>query len=474
MQTLTLPPLEGAAIAPLLPPSRTYVIVGANGAGKSRFMERLARNATPPKQYLSPLDDGFPFAWQSVSLPGDKRLREKIAATWRRLFPGSGMLTDGDGILFSNLSDEMPFGAERLSRGEKAALYFLTAAASAPPGATLFVDSPSLFLHPTAVRTLWKEIIDLRADCCMVFDTSDPIFASSLSGSVLIWIRSWNRRVEEWDYEVLPPTDLPDDMLMELLGSRRPVLFIEGDATHSIDSRLYSAIFPEYTVKPVGSCNRVIEATRTFGAFSQMHRMESHGLVDRDRRSEAEVSYLRYKGVMVPEVAEVENIFLSEPVIRIMAEVCGRNPEKVVKETRRMVVKAFSQQIPRQALEHTRHIMKRDVERKIDARFTCITALELHIKGLITKLRPRDHYNRLRSEFERICRAGDYAAILRVFNMKAMLPNSGVAGRLGFPSADHYVEAVIRTLRGDSPQAMRLRKAIRDLFPAPASETERP
>jgi len=32
----------------------------------------------------------------------------------------------------------------------------------------------------------------------------------------------------------------------------------------------------------------------------------------------------------------------------------------------------------------------------VDARFTCITALETHLRSLVDKLQPREHYNRLR------------------------------------------------------------------------------
>ena len=56
-----------------------------------------------------------------------------------------------------------------------------------------------------------------------------------------------------WDYSVMPPhTGLPDEVYMAIIGERRPVLFIEGDDTHSIDSKLYPLIFPTHTVKAVG------------------------------------------------------------------------------------------------------------------------------------------------------------------------------------------------------------------------------
>ena len=60
-----------------------------------------------------------------------------------------------------------------------------------------------------------------------------------------------------------------------------------------------------------------------------MHHLESRGVVDRDRRTDPEVDYLRRKSVMVPDVAEVENLFLLEGVIKAMAKRRRRNPDKV-------------------------------------------------------------------------------------------------------------------------------------------------
>ena len=84
------------------------------------------------------------------------------------------------------------------------------------------------------------------------------------------------------------------------MGSRKPVLFIEGDGIHSIDARLYPLLFKDYSVKSLGSCNKVIEATRT---FNDLTGFDSRGIVDRDRRDDKEVAYLRGKRIMVPEVA---------------------------------------------------------------------------------------------------------------------------------------------------------------------------
>ena len=129
-------------------------------------------------------------------------------------------------------------------------------------------------------------------------------------------------------------------------------------------------------MKPLGSCDKVIETTRTFNDLKNMHHLKSKGIVDRDRRTDNEVDYLRRKSVMVPEVAEVENLFLLEGVVKAMARRRGRNPEKVFGRVSAAVMDEFRRRFDEQALQHVRHRVKREVECRIDARFPCITAME--------------------------------------------------------------------------------------------------
>lgn len=244
----------------------------------------------------------------------------------------------------------------------------------------------------------------------------------------------------------------------------RPVLFIEGDAEHSIDIRLYSAVFPEFMIRPLGSCDKVIESTRTLATFKDAHKTEIYGIVDRDRRSDSEVAYLRSRHVMVPNVAEIENIFLAQGVLETMAGLKGKNAKRIVKAVRHELIEKFVERIDAQALEHTRYRIKRDVERKIDARFTCITALELHIKGLIHTLRPRETYDKLRSEFRRMANAGAYADILRVFNHKPSFTGSCASRMLGYSNSDSYIAGVIAAMRSHTAEGELLRRQIRLLF----------
>ena len=124
-----------------------------------------------------------------------------------------------------------------------------------------------------------------------------------------MWVKSFDIENRTFDYELIDDSDLlPEEIYLELLGSRKPVLFIEGTDYSSIDVKLYPYIFPDYTVKPLGGCTKVIETTKAFNEMKRFHHLDSKGIVDRDRRTQREIDYLRARNVYVPDVAEVENL----------------------------------------------------------------------------------------------------------------------------------------------------------------------
>lgn len=530
MTTLNLPPLPGHTSPPALPDARQLTIIGGSGAGKSKFMEELVRLNDDRAYCLSAISAPFPEREESKR-PGsiDMLFREAVekqpymrtdavseldkltymlfidefeyllsmkqerivsgmpvhlkptrldclVRLWERVFPGNRIVRTRGTMMFATASGDDLISAGSLSQSEQTVLYYASSVLYAMPHAVIFIDSPSLFLHPSVMSTLWNSIEELRPDCTFVYNSVDVEFVNSRTQNVCIWVKSYDADARAWDYEVLEPGHLTEDLFVDLIGTRKPVLFIEGDMRHSIDARLYPLVFPDRTVRPLGSCDKVIESTRTFNDLRSMHHLESQGIVDRDRRTDQEVDYLRRKSVMVPDVAEVENLFLLEGVVRAMARRRRRNPEKVFAHVRREVEDEFRRRFDEQALQHVRHRVKREVECKIDGRFACITAMETHLKSLVTMLRPREQYNELRVQFQGFLEHHSYEGILKVFNHKPMLGDCGVARLLGYKSKDDYVAGVIAVLKEGGPDADDIRDAIRKCFRVgePVPEKERP
>lgn len=390
---------------------------------------------------------------------------DKVAHMWQEVFPNNKILRDGGKLLFSNEKTADTFSVLKLSDGEKAVLYYLGAVLYAKPNATIFVDDPEIYIHHSIMQALWNVIEEMRPDCTFIYNTHDIDFVSSRTENECVWIRNYDLVNNAWDYErVDAGGTLSDELYFDLLGSRKPILFVEGDASHSIDSKLYSLIFAEYTVKPLGSCNKVIESTRAFNDLKNFHHLDSHGIVDRDRRSDKEVQYLRDKKILVPNVAEIENILMLEGVIRAVARYRNKEDQYVVLKVKSAVTKMFKSELRKQALEHVRHRMKRLAGVCIDRRFQDIGSLEDHINDLINELNPRAVYEELCREFHRYVATEDYASILRVFNDKSMIVNSNVAQLCGLSNKDGYIRAVLHILKSDNREAKAIRNAIKECF----------
>ena len=219
------------------------------------------------------------------------------------------MLLANGNILFSRgLGNTQSYSSKRLSDGEKAVLFYAAAVLYAPADSVIFVDAPEIFLHPSITASLWNRLEACRPDCRFCYTTHDTEFASSRNGAPAVWVRDCDPRPVDMGLRHPASRQRPHpELYMTLIGARKPVLFIEGDSERSIDAKLYPLIFPDYNVRSLGSCNKVIEATRTFNDLYAFHKMDSCGIVDRDRRDDAEVAYLRRKRIMVPDVAEIEN-----------------------------------------------------------------------------------------------------------------------------------------------------------------------
>lgn len=509
----TLPASKDRGPHPVPLCAGSLVVIGANGSGKSRFTSSLAKSLDNKAYCISALNalyikgevalsssigalyrssgtehgadselemlvtllmkeeiDNL-LAYKMSRASGNNKVQLKptrldsLITLWHDVYPYSKMMVDKQSLKFGRENDNDTYSLSRLSDGERAVLYLIGSMLYAPRNSVVIADNPEMFLHPTLMQSLWNRLEQLRPDCTMVYTTHDLEFASSRTMAATVWVKNYDPAANRWDYSVIPPgSPLGDEMYMELMGVRKPVLFIEGDGVHSIDGRLYPLIFRDYTVKSLGSCNKVIEATRTFNDLNSFHNMVSLGIVDRDRRDQGEVSYLKRKNILVPDVAEIENILLLEEVIRAVASASKCDENHVATQVKQTIIRMFASEYRQQALMHTRHRVKRTVEYRIDGRFNSIDQLEEHITTLVDEIAPRQMYNALVKEFKSYIDNGDYHSVLRVFNRKTMLQGSNVAQLVGLKNKDAYIRLILKLLHENGVAARRIRKAIHSCF----------
>ena len=153
------------------------------------------------------------------------------------------------------------YSSNQMSDGERAVLYLAAQVLCVPENKTLIIDEPELHLHRSIMNRLWVALENHRPDCLFIYITHDTQFAAMHGHADKIWIKEFDG--QNWKFEKLENSELPEDLLFDILGNRRNVLFVEGEK-NSYDTQLYSVLYPDYYVIACGSCTQIIARTKAF------------------------------------------------------------------------------------------------------------------------------------------------------------------------------------------------------------------
>ena len=324
---------ERAALAGLRTghPDETSGVVNRNG---SRWQNKMA---------VSLLND-FDFLVQALfadqanrSLETHKKVRvgnrspadptkfERLVEIWKRLLPHRQLEISGDDIHVVIPGSKTPYKASEMSDGERAIFYMIGQVLAAAENSLLIFDEPELHVHRSIMAKLWDELEATRQDCAFVFITHDLEFAASRVAQRFV-ISNYDP-APCWTIEAVPETTgFSEELTTLILGSRRPILFVEGDK-NSLDLAIYRCCFPDWTVIPRGSCEEVIHSVVTMRRNRELTRVTCSGIVDADDHQSDDITYLGELGVAILAVSEIENVFLLPTVSRAIAESEGYEGE---------------------------------------------------------------------------------------------------------------------------------------------------
>lgn len=241
---------------------------------------------------------------------------QTLLTMWNSLFSHL-QISLPDDINIEATKDSFAFHVSEMSDGEKVALFLIAHVLLCPENGFIIVDEPEMHLHPTIHKKLWTKLESERTDAIFIYLTHDLEFASSRIDAKKLWLKSV-RYPDGFELEEIPKNEIPQTLLMELLGSRQDVLFCEGDIG-SLDEQIYSILFPDYTIKPVGGCLAVINFTKAFNRLPISSR-KAIGIIDRDYISQKRIDSLQSENVFPLSVPDVENLLLDEAVLERLSE----------------------------------------------------------------------------------------------------------------------------------------------------------
>ncbi|MBX4896556.1 ATP-binding protein [Rhizobium bangladeshense] len=161
---------------------------------------------------------------------------DQLKDIWSRLLPHRVLHISGDDILVSLPNSESRYKASDMSDGERAIFYMIGQALVAEADQVLIVDEPELHVHRSIISKLWDELEAARPDCAFVFITHDLEFAAARAAQKYV-IRDYDP-LPRWIIDEVPEdTGFDEELATLILGSRRPILFVEGDRS-SVTARL--------------------------------------------------------------------------------------------------------------------------------------------------------------------------------------------------------------------------------------------
>lgn len=287
----------------------------------------------------------------------------KLRTIWERLLPHRKLEITGDDIRVKVTGSQDTYSAKDMSDGERSIFYMLGQALAIEPDLLVIVDEPELHIHPSIMASLWDEIEAARPDCAFVFITHDLAFAATRNAQKFV-IRDY-APTTGWVLEEVPDdTGFDEEITTLILGSRRPILFVEGAAT-SLDIAVYRACYPAWTIIPRGSCEEVIYSVVTMRANANLARVTCSGIVDADDYSQTEVAYLGTLGIKVLPVSEIENLFLLPAVSEAIAAHEGHVGSALAQRLDNLKQAVFAQVTPQTALSVVLRYCRRRIDRTL-------------------------------------------------------------------------------------------------------------
>lgn len=214
--------------------------------------------------------------------------------------------------------NDIEYSFNELSDGEKAIFYFIGHILTAQENSYIIIDEPENHLHPAICNEIWDRLEEERRDCKFIYITHNLGFATGRNATIL-----WNKKFVppyNWDVEIFPQNSIvPNQLFLEILGSRKTVCFCEGDYT-GLDYRLYSTLFPNFNIIPVNGHREVISYVDAINKIESKDSLYDYlpkaiGIVDGDYYNlEQKKAWLRKQVFSLP-VNEVENILVDENLL---------------------------------------------------------------------------------------------------------------------------------------------------------------
>jgi adenylate kinase family enzyme len=441
--------------APLLyiEQAQNFVTQGHAATGQQRWTQGKTTSLLNDFSYVISLlfahenkrnADYFDATKTNKDLPHPKSPIDILVEIWQSIIPYREIeFREGKVFTRSPYVTDRYHGKE-MSDGERVALYLLGQSLCAPENSILVIDEPEIHLHKALMNELWSEIEKHRPDCLFVYLTHDLEFASTRVGSKILWVKEFNG--SKWNWVCVPEVDnLPSNLLLEIVGSRKPILFTEGEKG-SLDFLIYKEVYPGFHVVPRGGSLKVVESAKAISENKALHNIKAYGLIDRDFKTDEEINALKKQGILFVDVAEVENLFCVREVLKLVSKKLDLDPAKKVEEATDFLIKTLKEVKESQISERT----TKEIQFRLGAynkKAKGKTEINNALGELFLSIKAEELYRENTKLFNNAIKSKDLELLLRIFNRKNLVTR--ISGLFGLKDGE-YEDLIIRMIQSGS------------------------
>lgn len=352
------------------------------------------------------------------------------------------------------------YSVAELSDGERNALLIATEILTAKPGTLMLIDEPERHLHRSIISPLLTQLFTRRTDCVFVISTHETMLPIDNPTAQTLLVRGCtygaNSVVKSWNADLLPAgLDLDEQIVRDILGSRRRILFVEG-TEKSLDKSLYALIFPNVSIVAKESCREVEHVVGALRDATAVNWVRAFGIVDNDTRTAADIAMLKTKGVYAVSVFSVESIYYDGAIFARIAE---RQSAVDGVDAKSRIIGAQSAAIAAIA-PHTLRLSRRAVEKDLRDRILRKLPGQPEIASGGHIIIDEDIDAIVSAEQGRLngfIVAGDLSAIIARYPIRETPALAEITSKLGFANRRVYESAVRKLIADDAPTAAYVR-----------------
>lgn len=348
----------------------------------------------------------------------EKSFLESTIEIWKELIEHRS-LEIGRGNISAKIQGTATYPFNSLSDGEKAVFYYVAHILLVAPNSYIIVDEPENHLHMAICSKLWDKLEEIRPDCKFIYLTHNLDFAASRNNTTLVWNKSFVPP-DIWDFEIIESDgSLPDSLLMEVLGSRKQVCFCEGRDKSSLDYKLYSILFPQYTVIPVGGHLDVISYTNAYNK-SAIRSSCAIGIIDGDCHKPEQISKWQEQGIYTIPLNEIEN-FLCDPTVLETAASTFMSGEDAVQKYYDLFWSELSRDIVQQVVWYVNNTINNKFKENFLHEKQSIDSLKAELLNITSAEEIDTLYQDRLTQLETLIERKDYEKALKIVNFKGKL-----------------------------------------------------